>query len=97
MRFYPQQHQYYCGIDLHARSMYLCILDRAGQVLVHRNIRVDLDSFLKAAALYREDEGTDEFLGRRERLVLPCTESLDRCLVQNICTDFETEDRTARC
>jgi hypothetical protein len=21
MRFYTQQHQYYCGIDLHARSM----------------------------------------------------------------------------
>ncbi len=34
MRFYTQQHQYYGGIDLHARSMYLCILDQAGQVLV---------------------------------------------------------------
>ena len=21
MRFYTQQHQYYCGIDLHARAM----------------------------------------------------------------------------
>ena len=28
MRFYTQQHQYYCGIDLHARSMYLCIMDQ---------------------------------------------------------------------
>ncbi|HYV38811.1 MAG TPA: hypothetical protein VE988_24215 [Gemmataceae bacterium] len=27
MRFYNQQHQYYCGVDLHARSMYLHILD----------------------------------------------------------------------
>ena len=39
MRFYTQQHQYYCGIDLHARSLYLCILDQAGQVLVHRNMQ----------------------------------------------------------
>ncbi len=26
MRFYTQQHAHYCGIDLHARTMYLCIL-----------------------------------------------------------------------
>ena len=25
MRFYKQQHNYYCGIDLHARKMYVCI------------------------------------------------------------------------
>ena len=27
MRFYTQQHQFYCGIDLHARTMYVCILN----------------------------------------------------------------------
>ena len=27
MRFYTKQHRYYCGIDLHARSMYVCVLD----------------------------------------------------------------------
>ena len=32
MRFYTQQHQYYCGIDLHARSIYLCIMDQAGEI-----------------------------------------------------------------
>ena len=76
MRFYTQQHQYYCGIDLHARSMYRCILDQSGAILLHRNMRANSDAFLKAVAPYREDEGTDEFLGCRERLVLPCiTES----------------------
>ena len=24
MRFYQQQHPYYCGIDLHARTMHVC-------------------------------------------------------------------------
>jgi hypothetical protein len=24
MRFYTRQHLHYCGIDLHARTMYLC-------------------------------------------------------------------------
>ena len=35
MRFYTQQHQFYCGIDLHARTMYLCILNRDGEMLMH--------------------------------------------------------------
>ena len=38
MRFYEQRHQYTCGIDLHAKTMYLCILDREGQKLFHRNL-----------------------------------------------------------
>jgi hypothetical protein len=25
MRFYTTQHPFYCGIDLHARAMYVCI------------------------------------------------------------------------
>jgi hypothetical protein len=33
MRFYNYQHQYYCGIDLHARSMYLHVLDQQGHPL----------------------------------------------------------------
>ena len=37
MNFYTKQHRYYCGIDLHARSTYLCVLDQAGEVLLHRN------------------------------------------------------------
>ena len=32
MRFSTQQHQFYCGIDLHARSMYLCILNQDGEI-----------------------------------------------------------------
>ena len=27
MRFFNQQHAFYCGVDLHARTMYLVILD----------------------------------------------------------------------
>ena len=38
LRFYTNQHWHYFGIDLHARSMYGCILDQAGTVLVERNI-----------------------------------------------------------
>ena len=55
MRFYTRQHKHSCGIDLHARTMYLCILDQAGEVLLHKNLRANPDSFLKAVAPYRED------------------------------------------
>jgi transposase len=55
MRFYTKQHQYYCGIDLHTKKMYVCILDSAGEVMVHQNMRTDPEAFLKIIAPYRED------------------------------------------
>ncbi len=55
MRFYTQQHQFYCGIDLHARTMYLCILNQDGEILLHRNMPTGPEPFLKAIAPYRED------------------------------------------
>src|SRR3989454_8253216 len=55
MRFSTQQHKFYCGIDLHARTMYLCILNQAGEILVHRNMPAGPDPFLKAIAPYREE------------------------------------------
>ena len=36
MRFYTCAHRFYCGVDLHARTTYLCILERAGQVGIRR-------------------------------------------------------------
>ena len=38
MRFYTGQHRFYCGIDLHARSMHVCVLDAAGTVVYDRNL-----------------------------------------------------------
>lgn len=55
MRFYTQQHKFYCGIDLHARSMYICILDQEGNTLLHKNVRSNPESFLRAIQPYRED------------------------------------------
>ena len=39
MRFYTKQHPFYCGIDLHARSMYVCILNQESEILLHRNMK----------------------------------------------------------
>jgi transposase len=54
MRFYTQQHPFYCGIDLHARSMYVCIVNRDGEILLHRNMKAAPEPFLKAVAPYRD-------------------------------------------
>ena len=55
MKFYIQQHKFYCGIDLHARSMYLCILNQEGEIVLHRNMKTDPVLFLKVIAPYREN------------------------------------------
>jgi transposase len=55
MRFYTRQHKHYCGIDLHARTMHLCVLDQAGEVLVDQNIRCEPKVFLRTIAPYRDD------------------------------------------
>lgn len=55
MRFHTRQHKYYCGVDLHARSIYVCILNQEGAVLVHKNLRAKPDAFLAVIAPFRED------------------------------------------
>ena len=55
MRFYNTQHPFYCGIDLHARAMYVCILNQAGETLLHRNMKTTPEAFLNVIAPYRPD------------------------------------------
>lgn len=55
MRFYTQQHQHYAGVDLHARSMYVCILDPEGRIVLHRKVRTEPQAFIQLIEPYRED------------------------------------------
>jgi len=54
MRLYQAQYQCYCDIDLHARSMYVCVLDQAGQPRLHQNLPADPHAFLAAVAPFRD-------------------------------------------
>jgi transposase len=54
MRFYNGQHRHWCGIDLHAKTMYICILDAEGQALVHKNLPATPGAFLEAVAPHRD-------------------------------------------
>jgi transposase len=55
MKFYTKQHKFYCGIDLHARKMYVCILNDKGKVQVHNNIKTKPELLLELIAPYVED------------------------------------------
>ncbi len=55
MRFYTTNHKHTCGIDLHAKTMYVCIMNREGKVLLHRNLNTDPKLFLRTIAPFRED------------------------------------------
>jgi hypothetical protein len=50
MRFYTRQHKWYCGIDLHARTMYVCILNQDGDIVVDRTMKAGPEAFLKGIA-----------------------------------------------
>jgi transposase len=54
MRFSTNQHPLYCGIDVHARSMSVCIVSQEGEILLHRHMKAAPDPFLKAVAPYRD-------------------------------------------
>ncbi len=43
MNFYNNLHPYYCGIDLHARSLYVCIIDQEGNTCIHKEISANPD------------------------------------------------------
>jgi transposase len=55
MRFYTKNHAHYCGIDLHAKTMYLCIFDKDGQIVLHKNMKSRPEAFLSAVEPFRED------------------------------------------
>jgi transposase len=54
MRFYNQTHSFYAGVDLHARTIALCILDGSGTVVLHQTLDASPQAFLQAVGPFRE-------------------------------------------
>jgi len=55
MNFYHSTHRHYCGIDLHARSLYVCIVDQQGEVLLHKEIKARSEPLLALLEPFRDD------------------------------------------
>jgi transposase len=50
----PADVRFYAGVDLHARNLFLVVLDRDGQTCFARNLPAAADPFLKAVAPFRD-------------------------------------------
>ena len=56
MDYYTTLTKYNCGIDLHSKQMYACVVDKEGKILVHKNIKGnDFGYFLNITKPYRSD------------------------------------------
>lgn len=56
MNLYQKQHAFYCGIDLHANKVYVCVIDHDGSKRLHRNFHTrDLDTFLSHIEPFAND------------------------------------------
>jgi transposase len=54
MRFYNQQHRFYCGVDLHAKTLAVHILDAEGQTVLEKTLAACPQAFLKAVQPFRD-------------------------------------------
>jgi len=52
---YSRQHRFYCGVDLHARSMFTHVLDGKGKTVFEQDLPADPAAFLRAIKPYRKD------------------------------------------
>ena len=55
MRFYNQTHRFYCGIDLHASLLAICIFDQAGQIVLQTQIPAEKQLLLDVLQPFRPD------------------------------------------
>ena len=55
MDFVKLNTQYYCGIDLHANSMYICVMNKEGDILLHRNLRTEFREFKRKVKKFLPD------------------------------------------
>jgi len=53
MRYATLSAASYCGVDRHARTMYVVVLDRQGDVRLDNNLPASPDAFLAAIAPFR--------------------------------------------
>jgi hypothetical protein len=55
MNYNNTQHQFYCGVDLHARSMFVHVLDKKGKTVFEEDLPADADAFLHAIKPFRRN------------------------------------------
>ena len=67
MQYYTERHIHTCGVDLHGRNLYLCVLDPDREIVLHRRVDGDEEKLLRA---YVQDLAFYEYMAAEERLFL---------------------------
>jgi hypothetical protein len=52
---YNQPHRFYCGVDLHARSMFTHVLDHKSKTVFDEELPAEPGAFLRAITPCRKD------------------------------------------
>ena len=47
MRYAKINADYFCGIDFHARTMYVCVMSKMGEIVFQRNMKNDFKLLLQ--------------------------------------------------
>ena len=55
MEYAKIESDYFCGIDLHSRSMYVCIIDQKGKKLFHKNLTNSKEDLAALLAPYGDN------------------------------------------
>jgi transposase len=79
MKFYTKQHGFYCGIDLHASTMHVCVVDRDGKKCLHRNFQNDEPAdWLKRIEPFRQKD-----------LVVGCESTFNWYWLADLCAEHD--------
>jgi hypothetical protein len=54
MRFYDRQHRFYAGVDLHTRTLHLCVLNQDGLAVFDKNLPAKPAPLLQALQPFRD-------------------------------------------
>jgi transposase len=55
MEHYKINSTYYCGVDLHAHNMYVCVMNKDGDILLHKNMRTESQQIKRNLAPFMPD------------------------------------------
>jgi hypothetical protein len=48
MEYYTERHRHTCGVNLHGRNLYLCVLDPDREIVLHRRVDCDEGKLLRS-------------------------------------------------
>jgi len=55
MEYLKFNKQYYCGVDLHAKSIYVCLMNYNGKVFIHRKVPSDPLMFMNTIEAFKDN------------------------------------------